>query len=481
MNRILILFIFSAICSFTYATNYTFTGPGNYDNSSLWSPSYPGTTIGSSHQVTVNGSMTLNKDLTIEGDFIVSSGASITGTKEIKEVKSGGSLTNNGTISIKKIDKVKGTVTLNGSVSVTDDMKIEDNGSLTIGSSGSFSGKKLEVKDDGVLNVNGAVELSDKLKIKDDAIVDFNNGSSGRIEDIELEDDGELDIKAGSIVTVTNDLKVKDDAKLTVGGTITVEDDIEFKDDSIISISGVINLCDDDGSEGDNDFDVESGVTFTSNGTYCACSTNNDNNYNNNSNSKGNITFNQNCNGPLPIELGEFIALREKTIVILNWTTLSEINNDHFEIEVSQDGKHFEKVGQIKGQGNSNRLIKYSFEDFQPSESIDLYYRLKNVDFDGKRDYSEILFVAGSTPSIELDKWVKIYPTIVKPGESIKVETLNETISRIQLISLSGQVIELEKDLESNYLKLPTNLSNGIHFITVLTSNNKYSVKIVVQ
>ena len=80
------------------AVNYTFTGPGNYNNTSLWSPSYPGKTIGSSHQVTINGNMTLIENLTIQGDLIISSGSVVTGTKKIKEVSSGGTLVSNGTI-----------------------------------------------------------------------------------------------------------------------------------------------------------------------------------------------------------------------------------------------------------------------------------------------------------------------------------------------------------------------------------------------
>jgi hypothetical protein len=124
-------------------------------------------------------------------------------------------------------------------------MKVEDNGVLTITSSGSFNGRKIEVKDDGVVNINGTLTLSDLLKVKDDAVVDFNNGSTATIKDIEVEGDAELDIKAGSDVSVTNDLKVKADGILTVAATISVEDDSEFETDAVINITGVLNLFND--------------------------------------------------------------------------------------------------------------------------------------------------------------------------------------------------------------------------------------------
>tara|TARA_B100000508_G_scaffold141003_1_gene144970 strand:- start:3943 stop:5442 length:1500 start_codon:yes stop_codon:yes gene_type:complete len=495
--HLILLLVFN---SSLWATNYTLSGSGNY-TSGTWSPSYPGTTIGSSDQITITGTITLDDDIEIEGTLIINSGASLTGSKEIKEVKSGGTLTNNGTISIKKIDKIKGTAVLNGSTTVTDDLKVEDNGNLTIGSGSSFSGKKIEIKDDGVLTINGELTLSDELKIKDDGQVTANSGAVTSVKEVKVEDDGILtnsgtftatenvEVKddasltnaLGADFTVRNDLKVKDDANFSNVGTFNVEDDIEFEDDAVISITGVLNLCDDDGTEGDNDFDVDSDVTLSGSGTLCMCNANNDNNYNNGSTSQGSITYNTNCNGPLPIEIGIFEASRIGSYIHLYWTTLSEINNARFEIERSYNGEYFEYIGSIKGAGNSNELIEYGFKDFQPNENIDLYYRLKNIDFDGKKDFSDIVHIPARKHSIDIGGRFKVYPTLTSREQPLTFELEGDDLQRLQIVTLSGQVVWEYENPEQNQIVLPHSISTGLHFIIAIGKSSKYSQKIMVR
>ena len=100
-------------------------------------------------------------------------------------------------------------------------------------------------------------------------------------------------------------------------------------------------------------------------------------------------------NTPLPVDLTYFEALpRINHTALLSWSTASEINNSHFEIERSYDGSTFETVGEVEGNGNSQHLIEYTFKD----ESISLiqntvFYRLKQVDFDGTSQYSDIRVV----------------------------------------------------------------------------------------
>lgn len=92
----------------------------------------------------------------------------------------------------------------------------------------------------------------------------------------------------------------------------------------------------------------------------------------------------------LPVEFESF-ELSKKGIqtVLCEWTTASEINNDHFEIERSTDNFNFAKVGTVNGAGNSFGLISYSFEDKPLNESW-LYYRIKQVDTNGMYSYSDV-------------------------------------------------------------------------------------------
>ena len=99
---------------------------------------------------------------------------------------------------------------------------------------------------------------------------------------------------------------------------------------------------------------------------------------------------------PLPVTLISFVGKRlDARQVQLDWTTTSETNNDHFEIERTLNpATGFETVGSVKGKGNSAANVSYQFTD-PNSETVYTYYRLKQVDLDGSFAYSRIIAVKG--------------------------------------------------------------------------------------
>lgn len=100
----------------------------------------------------------------------------------------------------------------------------------------------------------------------------------------------------------------------------------------------------------------------------------------------------------LPIELVHFSATELQEIIKIDWITQGEINNDHFTIERSFDGKEFYALDKIEGAGSSNAQLNYSYYD-QNLLSGERYYRLKQTDFNGNFSYSDIisLFVKQQT------------------------------------------------------------------------------------
>jgi hypothetical protein len=98
----------------------------------------------------------------------------------------------------------------------------------------------------------------------------------------------------------------------------------------------------------------------------------------------------------VPAEISDLKASHYNNQVTLQWFTSSEINTDRFEIERSIDGVNFEKAGQVKALDKSSLKHGYVYDD-RVSEKVsrknDLYYRLKQVDANGKADYSKILLV----------------------------------------------------------------------------------------
>ena len=100
-----------------------------------------------------------------------------------------------------------------------------------------------------------------------------------------------------------------------------------------------------------------------------------------------------NSNEPLPVSLLYFTAeIITNEHVKLRWETVSELNNDRFEIERSSDGIVFNIIGIVDGNGNTNESINYSFDDRFPLYGIN-YYRFRQVDYDGHWEYSNMVAV----------------------------------------------------------------------------------------
>ncbi len=99
-----------------------------------------------------------------------------------------------------------------------------------------------------------------------------------------------------------------------------------------------------------------------------------------------------NCQTLLPVELTSFSGEAVGSKNRLTWTTQTELNNDHFEIEKSTDGNTFFTIGTVAGAGNSQSVLHYNFTDNDGWNELS-YYRLKQVDYNGAFDYSEIISV----------------------------------------------------------------------------------------
>jgi len=100
-----------------------------------------------------------------------------------------------------------------------------------------------------------------------------------------------------------------------------------------------------------------------------------------------------------------------KDVNELTWATASEVNNDYFEIQRSFDGRSFESIGSLEGQGNSTKKVRYDFIDKDITLNGVYTYRLKQVDFDGKFEYSNLVNIDVSRKGI-----VK---TVIYPNPSV--------------------------------------------------------------
>ena len=185
---------------------------------------------------------------------------------------------------------------------------------------------------------------------------------------------------------------------------------------------------------------------------------------------------------PLPVELLDFSAkLYSEESSFLEWQTASEINNDHFDVERSEDGKEFIKVGEEKGFGNSNVINYYNYMDvFGVTASPVLYYRLKQVDYNGDYSYSEIRKVMLTSIHEKFKAWYN--------GNSNKTEALiyydRETKAHLRMIDIQGKLIaEQNLTLQKGNTRIQLDmlgLAQGMYTL-YLVDGNSVEVKRVMK
>jgi len=139
--------------------------------------------------------------------------------------------------------------------------------------------------------------------------------------------------------------------------------------------------------------------------------------------------------GPLPVELTRFELRPAAGDVALQWETASEWNNDYFQVEHSRDGHRFEVIAELNGRGTTQFTQQYAFLHRQPGAGTH-YYRLRQVDFDGRFEYSPIrvIEIGGSEAEMPFRAW--------SDGAQVKVEDFRaEGPGRFQILDLQGRVM----------------------------------------
>ncbi len=203
-------------------------------------------------------------------------------------------------------------------------------------------------------------------------------------------------------------------------------------------------------------------------------------------------TIRRTTNAALPVELTSFTALiNENNSVELNWETATEINNYGFEIEKSYPGpvslnegdsyegspslKEWEKIGFVKGNGNSNSPKSYNFTDKELPEGKVLY-RLKQIDYDGTFEYSNVLEVS-STQSIPGEFVLnQNYPNPFNPTTAISYQLSVESRTKLEIFDPLGRLVSTLVDEKQSAGSYSYNFNAGNSpsgiYIYRLTSEN---------
>lgn len=289
----------------------------------------------------------------------------------------------------------------------------------------------LDFKNYTVFTLCGTIALGNAhLHMKDNSSIELCPTAVLTGHEIKLEDNATGYIPDGANVNV-EEIEVKKDGYFTIEACITVTEELKNKDDGTIAGGGCIDYQGPD-----------NGYTNTGTGGIFTCVAENYGDCD-----LGLVT--------LPVEMSTIDAEIIDEEIVVNWETLSEINNSHFEIWLGSDIGGFKLVETIEGNGNSFMKNNYSVA-FTPGITGVLYVKIRQVDYDGTYEDSKVLSLI-YTPEFSIET-VKLYPNPARNVIAFKNLKADE-IYNLSVFSIEGEhlnsrsVSSLDNQLNINDFK----------------------------
>ncbi len=193
---------------------------------------------------------------------------------------------------------------------------------------------------------------------------------------------------------------------------------------------------------------------------------------------------NNSGSNPLPVELLSFDATLEDGQVLLEWKTASEINNDFFEIQRSENGNDWTVIGEIDGNGTSNEIISYSFIDEDPIFGKS-FYRLKQVDFDGQFEYSNVVSIDNVFVGNRMQ--VNLFPNPTSANNiNLRLTTANKKNKiNIRMVGSMGDIYYSESfeptafDKDMN-IRIGKTMTGGIYILIIEQAGKVFKKKVII-
>ncbi|MEO8414867.1 MAG: T9SS type A sorting domain-containing protein [Ginsengibacter sp.] len=189
-------------------------------------------------------------------------------------------------------------------------------------------------------------------------------------------------------------------------------------------------------------------------------------------------------NGPLPVTMVSFTAsLMADSKVKLDWSTSQEINCSKYKIERSIDGNIYNEVAVVAGNGTTPLFHSYSFtDDAMPVTVAIIYYRIEQVDIDGKGSYSKVLRLQLKNATIQ----VITSPNPFTSYLNVKLEWNSHEIIGMKVIGIQGKVVftkRIEMTKGTNHISIEdlAKLPGGNYFIQFISGSERITKKITKQ
>jgi uncharacterized repeat protein (TIGR01451 family) len=184
----------------------------------------------------------------------------------------------------------------------------------------------------------------------------------------------------------------------------------------------------------------------------------------------------------LPVKLTSFTAKLVNDAGLLKWSTESEVKNDRFEVERSDDGIHFSYRGSINGNGTSQVVHDYQYSDPLATTAAIVYYRLRIIDIDGKGTYSKI--IALKLNGTLANEMVTVYPNPFMTGVKISMNSSKEEDAVFRILAIDGKelvrrIITIQKGDNIIVLRDLQQLNKGNYMLEIISSSGKLVKKLV--
>jgi hypothetical protein len=171
---------------------------------------------------------------------------------------------------------------------------------------------------------------------------------------------------------------------------------------------------------------------------------------------------------PLPVTLVTFNVKAHGTAAELQWRTTSETDNKGFFVQRSNDAMRWSDIGFIDGNATTSQNHDYIFRDETPGNGIN-YYRLRQIDFDGKTEYSRIVGIRFDLPTNEVTVWVDA-------NRNVQIQTTDE-LELVTIFDLSGRILLSSSKTGINLSAIPA----GILLVRIRTDQGTVTKKILLD
>jgi hypothetical protein len=183
----------------------------------------------------------------------------------------------------------------------------------------------------------------------------------------------------------------------------------------------------------------------------------------------GNFSYTRTTGSALPVLLSEFTGHKTANINVLNWTSSTENNLSHYNIQRSANGTAFITLGRMDSKsinGNSSTDLDYSYPDAHPAPGHN-YYRLEQVDKDGKIRYSKVIDLFNSNNGSTIDIRQNDGGNLI----NINIVATKTSSAMIKLSDMNGRIMKtINAKIENGNNNLPVrldDLAKGMYVVQV--------------